>query len=131
MFVWEMPALRWMRFPRGTQNAGKGTLIMRVRVLIMLLRVLIMLFRVLIKPLRVLIMLLRVLMMLLRVLIMLLMVLIMLLMVLIMPLRVLMMRAKRSDEAGRRLCARDAEAHLVHEHRLVRVELVPVRYSLT
>ena len=78
---------------------------MRVRVLVMLLRVPIMLLRVPIMLLRVLIMLLR---------------------ALIKPLRALMMRAKRSDEAGRRLCARDAEAHLVHEHRLVRVELVPV-----
>ncbi len=72
MFVWEIPALRWMRCPRGTQNAGKGTLIMRVRVMVMLLRVLIMLLRVLI----------------------------MLFRVRIMLLRVLMMRAKRSDEAG-------------------------------
>ncbi len=79
LFVWEIPALRWMRCPRGTQNAGKGTLIMRVRVLIMPLRVLVMLFRVLIMLLRVLVMLIR---------------------VLIMLLRVLMMRAKRSDEAG-------------------------------
>ncbi len=68
LFVWEIPALRWMRCPWGAQNAGKGTLIMRVRVLIMLLRALIMLFRVPIKPLRVLIMLLRVLIVLFRVL---------------------------------------------------------------